>query len=89
LDLSGSNTTDTTNWAEDSYPAVVNASASTAGSCAGQGLVVEVSNSDDSIMVEKMRGEQTCGGEMPLGGLLPQPLVDVVAEWVDLGAPLD
>jgi hypothetical protein len=89
LDLSGSDTTDTTNWAEDSYPAVVNVSASTAGSCAGQGLIVEVSNSDDSIMVEKMRGEQTCGGEMPLGGLLPQPLVDVVAEWVDLGAPLD
>jgi len=89
LDLTGSDTTDTTNWPEDSYPAVVDASASTAGSCAGQGFVVEASNSEDSIMVEKMRGMQTCGGQMPVGGLLPQPLVDVVAEWVDLGAPLD
>ncbi len=89
LNLTGSDTTNTANWPEDSYPAVVNASASTAGSCAGQGFVVEASNSDDSIMVEKMRGVQTCGGQMPTTGLLPAPLVDVVAEWVDLGAPLD
>ena len=89
LDLTGSDPTDTTNWAEESYPALVNASASTAGPCAGQGLLVEPSNSDDSIMIEKMRGMQTCGGQMPLGGLLAQPLVDVVAEWVDLGAPLN
>ncbi len=89
LNLAGSDPTDTTNWPEDSYPAVVNASASTAGSCAGQGLVVEASNSEDSIMVQKMYGVQTCGDQMPTVGLLAQPLVDVVAEWVDLGAPLD
>lgn len=89
LDLTGSDTTDTSNWPEDSYPAVVNVSASTAGPCAGQGLLVEASNADDSIMVEKMRGVQTCGTQMPTTGLLAQPLVDVVAEWVDLGAPLD
>jgi hypothetical protein len=89
LNLAGSDPFDTTNWPEDSYAAVVNVSASTAGLCAGQGLVVEASNSDDSIMVEKMRGTQTCGDTMPLGALLQQPLVDVVAEWVDLGAPLN
>ena len=37
-------------------------------------------------MIEKMRGVQTCGGPMPLTGLLAQPLVDIVAEWIDLGA---
>ena len=89
LDLTGSNTTDTTSWPDDSYLAVVNVSASTAGVCAGQGVVVEAFDADDSIMIEKMRGQQTCGDRMPLTGLLPQPLVDIVAQWADLGAPLD
>lgn len=89
LDLTGSDTTDTASWPDDSYLAVVNVSASTAGACAGQGFVVEASSADDSIMIEKMRGEQTCGDQMPLTGLLPQPLVEIVAEWADLGAPLD
>jgi hypothetical protein len=89
LNLTGPDTTDTTNWPDDSYAAVVDVSASTAGACAGLGFVVEASNADDSIMIEKMRGVQTCGDQMPLTGLLPQPLVDIVAQWADLGAPLD
>lgn len=89
LDLTGSDTTDTTNWAAESWSAIVNVSASTAGPCAGQGILVIPNDSADSIMIEKMRGQQSCGDQMPLTGLIPQPLVDVVAEWVDLGAPND
>ncbi len=89
LDLTGSNALDTTNWPSESWSAVVDVSTSTAGPCAGSGLVVESGNSVDSIMVEKMYGVQTCGSQMPLTGLIAQPLVDVVAEWVDLGAPND
>jgi hypothetical protein len=89
LNLTGNDVTNTTNWPTESWSAVVGVSASTAGPCAGQGFLVEASNSASSIMVEKMRGEQTCGLWMPLGGLLPSPQVDVVAEWVELGAPND
>jgi hypothetical protein len=86
LDLTGTDTSDTTNWATESWSAVVDQSASTAGPCAGSGLVVESFDSENSIMIEKMRGVQTCGSQMPIGGLLPQPLVDIVAQWIDDGA---
>jgi hypothetical protein len=89
LDLTGSDPADTTNWPAQSWSAIVNVSASTAGPCAGQGILVVPNDSADSIMIEKMRGQQTCGDQMPLTGLLAQPLVDIVAEWVDLGAPND
>ena len=86
LDMTGTDPTDTTNWATESWSAVVDVSASTAGPCAGSGLVVESFDSENSIMIEKMRGVQTCGSQMPLGALLPQPLVDIVAQWIDDGA---
>lgn len=89
LDLSGADVNDTTSWAADSYPRVVDVSTSTAGPCAGQGLVIESSDGEGSIMVQKMRGTQNCGDPMPIGNLLPAPLVDVVSEWADLGAPLN
>jgi hypothetical protein len=91
LDLTGSDVNDTTNWPDESYDVVVDVSTSTAGPCAGAGFVIESGeNSEDSIMIEKMRGIQTCGGPMPLSGnLLPAPLVDVVADWAAIGAPLD
>ena len=37
-------------------------------------------------MIQKMRNEQTCGDQMPLGQTISQALVDIVAAWVDLGA---
>lgn len=87
LDLTGPDDADTTDWAEDSYPAVVDALAADPGACAGQGTVVIPFNSEDSILVQKLEGTQTCGTEMPPGQTLSQPLIQVVAEWVDLGAP--
>ena len=88
LDLSGTDLENTTNWAEDTYSRVVDASTSAAGPCAGRGFVIESSDGEGSIMVQKMRGTQSCGDPMPTT-LLPAPLVDVVSEWADLGAPLN
>ncbi len=86
LDLTGPDTTDTSNWPIDSHPAVVNALADVQGECAGQGTLVVPFNSGGSIMIQKMRNEQTCGDEMPPGQTISQALVDIVAEWVDMGA---
>ncbi len=90
LDLSGTDLENTTNWAEDTYDRVVDVSTSTstAALCAGQGLIIDSTDGEASIMVQKMRGTQPCGGPMP-ANLLPAPLVDVVSEWADLGAPLN
>ena len=87
LDLTGSNTMDTTNWASESWSAVVSALAADPGACAGQGTLVIPNNSADSIMVQKMRAIQTCGDSMPLGSFVSEPLVQVVEEWIGMGAP--
>ncbi len=89
LDLTGADVNDTSAWAAESWSALINVSASTAGPCAGQGILVIPSDSEGSLMIEKMRGVQSCGGPMPLTGLIAQPLVDIVAEWIDLGAAND
>lgn len=86
LDLTGTSDTDTSNWASESHGAIVDVSASSAGPCAGQGILVVSGNSEDSVMIQKMRGIQTCGGQMPLGGLISESLIRVVEEWVDDGA---
>lgn len=86
LDLTGSSTTDTSNWPAESHSAVVNALASIQGDCAGQGSLVVPFNPGASIMLEKMRGEQTCGDQMPPVTLISQALVDVVEDWIDMGA---
>jgi hypothetical protein len=87
LDLTGPNTTDTTSWPSDSYPAVVDALAADPGACAGQGTLVIPFDSQSSIMIEKLRGTQTCGTEMPPLDMISETLIQVVEEWVDLGAP--
>jgi hypothetical protein len=40
-------------------------------------------------MIQKMRGVQTCGDQMPLGGSISESLIQVVEEWIALGAPND
>jgi hypothetical protein len=89
LNLTGVDMTDTTSWALDAHSAVVNASTSATGDCAGQGLLVIPFDSVNSIMPQKMRGIQSCGMQMPPDALIPQSLVEVVEEWVDLGAAND
>lgn len=90
LDLTGSDTTDTSNWASESHPALVNASASPLGPCAAQGINVIPNDPDGSLMIQKMYAVQTCGGEMPLGGggqTIPTPVIQVIEEWINDGAP--
>jgi hypothetical protein len=87
LNLTGPDTTDTTNWPTDSYPAVVDALAADPGTCAGQGTIVIPFDSVGSLMIEKMRNEQSCGTQMPQTGILAEPLIQVVEAWVDMGAP--
>ncbi len=92
LNLSGVNLMDTSNWAFDSHAAVFNMPASADGECEGQGTVVVPNDSAGSLMIQKMRAIQTCGDEMPIGigsQSLPDAIINVVAEWIDLGAPND
>lgn len=86
LNLTGTDTTDTSNWPLESHSAVVNALASIQGGCAGQGTLVVPFDADGSIMVQKMRAEQTCGDQMPPGQTISDALVEIVADWVDMGA---
>ena len=85
--MTGPNTTDTTSWPSDSYPALVDALAADPGACAGQGTLVIPFDSQNSIMIMKLRGTQTCGTEMPPLDMISETLIHVVEEWVDLGAP--
>lgn len=87
LDLTGPNAMDTSNWASDSHPAVVDALAYDAGDCAGDGTIVIPFDSPNSIMIQKLRDTQTCGTEMPPLDPISETLIQIVEEWVDLGAP--
>ena len=90
LDLSGDNPTDTSNWAADSYDAVVNASAYTGGDCATFGTLVVPSEPENSLLLDKMRNDPpVCGDVMPLGAALAAPRVQVVEDWIAAGAPLE
>jgi hypothetical protein len=92
LDLTGSDTADTSNWASESHSAVVNVPASQLGACFGQGINVIPNDSTGSLMIQKMRAIQTCGGEMPLGPgtqTIPTPVIEVIEQWIDAGAPND
>lgn len=88
LDLSGTDLTDTSNWASDSHPAVFDVPASAAGECEGQGTVVVPNNSAESLMVQKMRAVQTCGSPMPVAPVqtISDAVIDIVDEWIDAGA---
>jgi len=87
LNMTGADTADTTNWPAESWSAVVDALAADPGDCAGQGTLVIPFDPDGSIMIQKMRNVQTCGGQMPLvGGLLSEPRIQVVEEWINQGA---
>jgi hypothetical protein len=89
LDLTGADTMDTSNWAVESWSSVVDALAADPGDCAGQGTLVVPFDAANSILVQKIEGTQTCGTEMPPAQMISASLTQVVAEWVDLGAPND
>ncbi|MFZ1863328.1 MAG: hypothetical protein WAU39_03810 [Polyangiales bacterium] len=92
LNLTGSDPTDTTNWPAQSHGALVNVPASAAGQCEGQGVEVIPNDAAGSLMIQKMRAIQTCGGEMPLGGgqqTISNAVIDIIEQWIDMGAPND
>jgi hypothetical protein len=89
LDLTGTDTTDTTDWPNQSWSAVVDALAADPGLCAGQGDLVVPFDSPGSIVVQKLRGTQTCGTEMPPAQMISESLIQIVEEWVSLGAQND
>jgi hypothetical protein len=87
LDLSGESTTDTSNWADGAYPAVVDAMAAAQGVCGGANRTIVIPfDSAGSLMIEKMRDQQDCGDEMPPGQILSEPIIQVVEQWIDMGA---
>jgi hypothetical protein len=87
LDLTGSDAMDTTNWPTESWSSVVDALAADPGDCAGQGTLVIPFDSPGSIMIQKLRGTQACGTEMPPLSIISETLIQVIEAWVDLGAP--
>ncbi len=74
------------------YGSVVGAAAS-GPECGGTGMMlVQPSNAAGSLLLQKLRGTQTCGGPMPMGA--PDPLavtnaalVDMIEQWIIVGAP--
>lgn len=89
LNLTGTDTTDTTDWPTQSWSVVVDALAADPGLCAGQGTLVVPFDSPNSIMVQKLRGTQTCGTEMPPAQMISESLIQIIEEWVSLGAQND
>jgi len=91
LDLTGSDPTNTMNWATESWLAVVNAPTADPGQCAGRGTLVIPNDSAGSIMIQKMRDLQDCGDRMPPSGdPVIEDLIQAVEDWINLeplGAP--
>ncbi len=86
LNMTGTDTADTTSWPAESWSAVVNALTANPGDCAGQGTLVIPFDPDGSIMIQKMRNVQTCGDRMPQGGSISEARIQVVEEWINQGA---
>lgn len=43
---------------------------------------------DSSFIIQKLEGKQTLGDQMPQGGpYLPQSTIDVIRQWIAIGAP--
>ena len=87
LDLTGPDATDTSNWPSDSYPAVVDALAYQVTSCPDEGTIVIPFDPQDSVMIQKLRNTQACGTDMPPLDPISETLIQIVEEWVNLGAP--
>lgn len=89
LDMSGSDTSDTSNWAAEAHAAVVDAAASPDGECFGEGTLVIPNAPAASILLQKIKAEQTCGDEMPpVNGepTIVTPTIEAVEEWINFGA---
>ena len=56
--------------------------------CAGQGPLITpgAMNINDSLLLQKLAQTHTCGDEMPVGGIVPISTVEVIRQWIELGA---
>ena len=58
--------------------------------CAGTGNVrVKPGDPDNSLLMQKLEGKQTCGLAMPPGGMLDAAKVSLVRGWITAGAKMD
>lgn len=58
--------------------------------CTGMGTLIIPGNSNDSLFMDKLEPTPLCGDPMPSLGLTLDPaILDVLAEWIDRGAPDD
>lgn len=58
--------------------------------CAGMGTLIVPGNSNDSLFMDKLHPTPLCGDPMPSLGLTLDPsILEVLAEWIDRGAPDD
>jgi len=90
LDLTGESDTNTADWAQESYLAVVDESAYAPGVCGGAGRTIVIPfDSSGSLMIQKMRDIQDCGDEMPPGQILSEVIIGIVEDWIDMGAEND
>lgn len=66
-------------------PASMKACGATDGGVAPTRVVA--GDPDNSLLIHKLEGTQSCGKQMPITLLLPQETVDIVQAWVSAGAP--
>jgi len=56
-------------------------------SCDGMGTRVVAGDSASSLLIEKLRPDPSCGDPMPPSTvLLPEDVIDAIAQWIDDGA---
>lgn len=61
-----------------------------AGGCAGMPFTrVKAGDPDNSLLVQKLEGKQTCGKEMPIGNMLKPDQIKLVRDWIMAGAQND
>ena len=62
---------------------------STSSRCGGKPLVVPY-HPEDSLLLDKLAANPTCGDRMPLGGMaLSEGDIEVVRSWIEVGAKDD
>jgi hypothetical protein len=50
--------------------------------CSGEGPMIDPENPRQSLIIQKVLGTATCGGQMPLGTPLEDSEIDCIEEWI-------
>jgi hypothetical protein len=60
------------------------------GGCAGMPITrVKAMDPDNSLLVQKLENKQTCGAQMPPGGMIKPDQLKLVRDWIMAGAKND